>query len=89
MQTSNIPLHTGLAAEHVLQALDYRQSGDGSPEAKRYEAESFYAARKEAYLAETAEAETLPPIATAALSVTAWVLIGMLAYAVAVILRSL
>ena len=79
--SDNIPLHTGLAAEHVRQALDYRQAGDGSPEAKRYEAESFRAARKEAYLADEDDTDRLPPAATAALCVAAWALLGMLIWA--------
>ena len=75
-----IPLHTGLSAEHVRQALDYRQASEGDALSARYEAESFRAARKAAYLADEDDTDRLPPIATLALCVAAWALLGMLAW---------
>jgi len=77
MQASNIPLHTGTAAEHVRQALDYRQASEGDALSARYEAESFRAAHR----ANIPQPEPIGSGPTWALVGIAAVLAGMLLYA--------
>jgi len=73
-----IPLHTGTAAEHVRQALDYRQAAEpGDALSARYEAESFRAAHR----ANIPQPEPIGNGPTWALVGIAAVLSGMLLYA--------